>query len=372
MDTVVELQGISKNYKGLNVLENINLSVGRNDFMVICGRPSSGKSVLLRLLTGLEKQTGGKIMLRGRDMSAMTATERNLGYVPQDFALYPHKNVYENIAYPLQLLKKRSAAIKPLVHRAAEMVHIEELLKKIPTQLSGGQKQRVAVARGIVKQTDIYVLDDPLAGLDFKLREKLVDDLKALQKELNACFIYTTSDPIEALSLASRVAILHDGHIRETGRPETVYANPGHLSAMTVLGFPGANTLDGTLVYEASELWCRTTLFKFPISQNSTHDTAKKHTEVTVGFRPETVRETSAKNVNSLSGNIFLREDLGAEEIIYINIRGVSLTMIKPSAGTAHYDVDDMINIRINAASFFVFDQKTGSQIARGAGNYHV
>ncbi len=253
MDTVVEFKGVSKKYSDLLILEDINLSVRQDDFMVIYGMPSSGKTVLLRLLMGLEEPDAGDIILRGENVRHMPPKIRNIGYVPQDFALIPHKTIFENIAYPLRLMKKSTREIKPVVQRAASMLSIEELLDKLPTQLSGGQKQRVAVARGIVKETDIYLFDDPLAGLDFKLRERLIDDLRRLQDEIAACFIYATSDPIESLTLAASIAVLHERTIAEIGDPQSIYLNPRHLSTMDILGFPRANLFDGHLTKKQSD-----------------------------------------------------------------------------------------------------------------------
>ena len=193
---------------------------------------------------GLEEPDGGDIILRGDNVRHMPPKVRNIGYVPQDFALIPHKTIFENIAYPLRLIKKSTLEIKPVVQRAASMLSIEELLDKLPTQLSGGQKQRVAVARGIVKETDIYLFDDPLAGLDFKLRERLIDDLRRLQEEIAACFIYATSDPIESLTLAASIAVLHEGQLRNRGAPVHLFRSPSPFHHR-YMGFPRANLFDG-------------------------------------------------------------------------------------------------------------------------------
>ena len=181
MGSIVEFHGVTKRYGKTEILKELDLKIPENDFTVVYGLPSSGKSVLLRVLMGLEFPDEGDILLRGQDVRKRPPNERNLGYIPQDFALFPQKTIFENIAYPLRLMRRPDGEIRGIVQRAAEMLSIDDLLGKLPTQLSGGQKQRVAIARGIVKETDIYVFDDPLAGLDFKLREKLFDDLKMLR-----------------------------------------------------------------------------------------------------------------------------------------------------------------------------------------------
>jgi ABC-type sugar transport system ATPase subunit len=372
MDMVVEFKDVSKKYSNLSVLEHVELSVKQDDFMVIYGLPSSGKTVLSRLLMGLEEPDAGDILLRGENVRHMPPKIRNIGYVPQDFALIPHKTIFENIAYPLRLMKKSTLEIKPVVQRAASMLRIEELLDKLPTQLSGGQKQRVAVARGIVKETDIYLFDDPLAGLDFKLRERLIDDLRLLQEDLTACFIYATSDPIESLTLAASIAVLHEKTICEIGEPQSLYLNPHHLSTIDILGFPRANLLDGRVIRKASEVWCQTNFLEFPIVMDAEVSAFDNLMDVAVAVRPESIQKTMAGDEKCLTADIYLREDLGAEEIIYLNIQDDSLTMVNPSSQNGHYDVGDQINICINTASIFIFEKDTGARIGRGAESFNA
>jgi ABC-type sugar transport system ATPase subunit len=366
MDTVVEFKDVSKKYSHLPVLEHIQLSVKRDDFMVVYGLPSSGKTVLFRLLMGLEDPDSGDIILRGKNVRRMPPKVRNIGYVPQDFALIPHKTIFENIAYPLRLMRKSSHEIKPVVERAASMLSIEDLLDKLPTQLSGGQKQRVAVARGIVKETDIYLFDDPLAGLDFKLREKLIDDLRRLQDEISACFIYATSDPIESLTLAASIAVLHKKTICEIGDPQSIYLNPYHLSTIDILGFPRANLLDGQVFRKASEIWCQTDFLEFPIVMDNDATAFEGPLDVTVAVRPESIQKALGRDEKCLTANIYLREDLGAEEIIYLNIQDSSLTMVNPSSQNGRYDVGDQIRVCMNTATIFVYQKDTGDRIGRG------
>ncbi|MFZ9702532.1 MAG: ABC transporter ATP-binding protein, partial [Candidatus Nanopelagicales bacterium] len=179
----LDVKGLSKSYGNKVVLDNLSFTAAMNDFSVVCGKPGNGKSVLVRTIMGLETVDAGSIIVRGKDVAQVSAGERNIGYVPQSFALYPHYSVKENIEYPLVLSKASEAEKKEAVERVSELLRIKDLLHKKPDQLSGGQKQRVAIARGLAKSTDVYVLDDPLVGLDFKLRERLIDDLRKTQEE---------------------------------------------------------------------------------------------------------------------------------------------------------------------------------------------
>lgn len=372
MDTVVEFNAVSKAYNNRPVLEHVRLSVNKGDFMVIYGLPSAGKTVLLRLLMGLEKPDSGDIILRGENVRHMPPSVRDIGYVPQDFALIPHQTIFENIAYPLRLIKKSALEIKPVVQRAASMLNIEELLDKLPTQLSGGQKQRVAVARGIAKESDIYLFDDPLAGLDFKLREKLIDDLRRLQEDLAASFIYATSDPIESLTLAANIALLHEKTICEVGDPQSIYLNPQHLATIDILGFPRANLLNGRILKANSELWCRTDFLEFLVVMEDEASAFEYPLDVTVAIRPESIKKQFGKAAQCLTADIYLREDLGAEEIIYLNIQDSSLTMVNPASQNGHYDVGDQISIGIEPASIFVFEKNTGARIGRGVNKFNA
>jgi len=373
---VLEFRGIAKSYGERPLLAGVDLAVPAGDFLVIYGPPASGKSVLLRLLMGLEQPTTGHVWLRGEDATAISAAERNIGYVPQSFALYPHLSVHDNIAYPLQLAGTPKADREPIVRRAATMLKIGDLLAKRPDQLSGGQKQRVAIARGIAKETEIYVLDDPLAGLDFKLREQLVDDLKVLQEETRATFVYTTSDPIEALTLADHLAVLADGRIVESGEPERLYRLPGHLRTMELVGFPRANFVPGTLRGVDGALRCETRLFDAPVRFEPGPRLDFEETAVSVGVRPEDVVLAGERDGSSppgdwatFSATVTLREDLGGEEIVYLDADGTPLsTVIRHHAGQANPALGQRVDVAVLVADLLVFDARSGRRIARGSG----
>jgi len=325
---VLAFERIAKTYGHREILTGVDLAVSPGDFLVVYGPPASGKTVLMRILMGLEHPTTGTVRLRGADVTRLPAAERNIGYVPQSFALYPHISVHDNIAYPLKLAGIAKREAEPIVTRAAEMLKIGDLLGKRPDQLSGGQKQRVAIARGIAKQTELFVLDDPLAGLDFKLREQLVDDLKGLQATSRATFLYTTSDAIEALTLADTLAVLAGGRIVEAGPPERLYDAPAWAATMRVLGFPPANFLEGTMIERNGLIWCEAGPFTFPTKLDQQW-TGRK---VTVGLRPESIKLGGAPMLNgtglSMQVRVLLREDLGGEAIVYLEAAGRELTTV--------------------------------------------
>jgi ABC-type sugar transport system ATPase subunit len=296
--------------------------------------------------------------------------ERNIGYVPQSFALYPHLSVRANISYPLDLAHVPASESREVVATAAAMLKIEEHLDKKPDQLSGGQKQRVAIARGIAKRTDFFILDDPLAGLDFKLREQLVDDLRGLNTATGASILYVTSDVMEAMTLADELSVLAAGSVIEHGLPEALYRDPHHVGTMALVGFPPANFVRGSLQGRDGELWCTTPLFAFLADVQSD----RASTDVIVGFRPEQIRLSHAESESDgadgralqFSASVVLREDLGGEDIVYLAASGESLTMVDRDHRRGD-DLDQAVTVSTFPHNLALFDAATGERVGRGA-----
>lgn len=318
---LVEFSGISKSFGKDKVLVDLSWSVEEGEFAVLFGQGATGKSVLLRTLVGLEIPDAGTVTLRGADAAHIKPGDRKIGYVPQSFALFPDRTVFDNIAYPLQVGKVEEATQKEAVQRVAELLDIPELLDRTPSQLSGGQKQRVAIARGMAPDTEIYVLDDPLVGLDFKLREKLIDDLRKTREALGATFLYATSDATEALSLASKVAVLAEGAVQEYGPPREVYLSPSHIATMSALCFPAANRIPA----EVAEGRLGTAWGSIAIEFDK-----KADDDLVAMVRPEHIELMVDNGENGLGGEatVMLREDLGAEEIVYLQSNDYDFTAV--------------------------------------------
>jgi len=367
---ILVVENISKVYSGTPVLTDLTFSAMSGDLTVVYGPPAAGKSVLVRVLTGLERPDSGRIILRGQDVTHEAPAERNIGYVPQSFALYPHLSVRANISYPLDLAHVPSSESREVVATAAAMLKIEEHLDKKPDQLSGGQKQRVAIARGIAKRTDFFILDDPLAGLDFKLREQLVDDLRGLNTATGASILYVTSDVIEAMTLADELSVLAAGSVIEHGLPETLYRDPHNVGTMALVGFPPANFVRGSLQRRNGELWCTTPLFAFLADVQ--FDRAP--TDLIVGFRPERIRLSHAGSepdgadgrALQFSASVVLREDLGGEDIVYLAASGESLTMVDRDHHRGD-DLDQVVTVAIFPHNLALFDAASGERVGRGA-----
>jgi ABC-type sugar transport system ATPase subunit len=352
----IELQNISKSYGSTTVVDGLNLGFESGRFSVVLGSPVSGKSVLMRLIMGLEPPDQGRILFRGKDVTNESAGSRNFGYVPQSFALYPHYRVFDNIAYPLALAKKDKVRTQEQVRTVARKLKIDHLLQKFPNQLSGGEKQRVALARGMIKDSSVFVLDDPLVGLDFKLREQLFIDLREMLSEIEGSVIYTTSDPLETLALADQVFVLDDKRIIESGSIDQVYDEPQQLRSLKLLGVPAANFISGELTGRI----CQT---PFGPCEIDLAEEIATTTPVQLGFRPEAIRlEESAPPFLNSDGRVLLQEDLGAETLLYFESASSRLVAYW-SNGEAPPIASESFRFSIDPGSFHVFDSKDGRHL---------
>lgn len=242
-DTILELQEIEKSFGDTKVLKHISLSIQRGEFITLLGPSGCGKTTTLRIISGLEQPDRGRVLLAGEDMTQRAPEKRDVNTVFQNYALFPHMNVYDNIAYGLKLRKTAKPEIKKRVTEALEMVQLSGYEKRMPAQLSGGQKQRVAIARALINKPQLLLLDEPLGALDLQLRRQMQLELKQLQRKLGLTFIYITHDQEEAINMSSRIVVMHEGLLEQVGTPDEVYHHP---RTSYVAGFVGnANILSG-------------------------------------------------------------------------------------------------------------------------------
>ena len=355
----VSFDGLTKRFGTNTVLDGLSAEVRDQSFTVITGPPASGKSLIFRLLVGLETPTAGSIRVNGTDVVGLKPGKRPVSYVPQSFALFPHLTVYDNIAYPLTLARANRREIDTRVRESAETLSITPLLSKTPDTLSGGEKQRVAVARGLSQRADVFVLDDPLVGLDFKLRERLMDDLKRLRADLGATFLYATSDPLEALIMAEDLAVLAEGQVLQMADVETVYREPTHLRAMQLVGFPRANLLEG---------WVIGKVVKFGPIRLTSETPIADGTAVTVGLRTEalTLNGTSDPAI-TVPATVSLVEDLGSDLVVYLDADGLALTMSLEATGDPPPPIGTALDVSFRPQDAILFDTTTGRRLCRGS-----
>lgn len=361
--SMLEFKNVSKKLHGITIAEQMDLQIREDTFSVIFGAPGSGKSTLLRLITGLEKPDSGDIYIAGKRVNNVKPGDRNIGYVPQSFALYPHYSVFDNIAYPLKLLGVSKKNYTPIVQSTAEQLQITHLLEKRPDQCSGGEKQRVAIARGIVKNTQIFILDDPLTGLDFKLRERLFDDLREMREGLQATFIYTTSDPLEALMLAEDIHVFDNGKIIEHGDIEDVYYHPQHVRSIAMLGFPNTNTFTATIKANGSSPTIETAFGQFQAQLDKNADS-----DVYVALRPQYIRfnPMDKNDLLTFEADVTLIEDLGGELHVYLEVAGMEMEAVVPHHEAEHLS-EGSATIGVLPQHFQIFSTSDHTRIGQGA-----
>lgn len=365
MTTAIEMHDVVRRYGELAVLDGFSLQVPSGSFTVLFGLPASGKSVVVRLVAGLEDPDEGTIDLRGAPAAGIDPGTRNIGYVPQSFALFPHYSVRRNIGYPLEIQRVDKATIAEKVERTAQTLRIEPLLDKSPDQLSGGEKQRVAIARGLVKDTDLFVLDDPLTGLDFKLREQLIEDLRDMQANLGATFLYTTSEALEALLLAENLVVMDRGRVVEAGPTSQLYHDPQRLETAHYIGFPRAAMLDGVLEVAQGAPRCTTEAFALPVELR---DGVDADGAVAVAVRPEGVvigAPSDDPATIELSARTIIAEDLGSESIVHLDVGGQELVTVIPDGGRVPA-LDEQVAVTVHLAAVAIYDPATGARLGQG------
>ena len=357
MTSYVKLENIWKTFqekkRKTEVLKGLNLDVEKGEFVVILGPSGEGKTTILRIIAGLLKQDKGHVYLRGEIVDDLPPKDRNVAMVPQNYALYPFMSVYDNIAFPLKIKHTPKEEIRKKVLEVAKMLRIDNLLDKKPSQLSGGQMQRVAIARALVKGADIILMDEPLSNLDAQIRVLAREELKELHRELGTTIIYVTHDQVEALSLATKVALLHDGIIQAYGPPMEVYRRPTNAWVGGFLGNPPMNIVKGKIV-DGSVV-----VGNYKLGMPSDYkDIVKDGQEVLVGMRPE---DLEISNSGALEGTVEFIESLGVYNIIHVRIGDSVIRVIEK---TYHgRERGEKVKIAIDVNKIVLFEAATGKNL---------
>ena len=303
------------------VLSDINLEIEDKSFCILLGPSGCGKSTLLRLIAGLEQPDSGEIFIDDKKVNDIHPKDRDIAFVFQSYALYPHLTVYENMAFPLKIRNEDKKTIEKKVKEAASILGLEELLKRKPKELSGGQRQRVALGRAIVRNAKIFLMDEPLSNLDAKLRANMRVEIKKLHQKLNTTFIYVTHDQTEALTMGDTIVILNEGKIFQKDTPENIFKNPKNTFVASFSGTYPMNLIEGDVV----ENKIKTKDIEFLIPNNYT-DKLKDKTKVIIGIRPENIRLDKKENDIEKTFNIDFVENTGAIKVVYFkenNIKAV-------------------------------------------------
>ena len=299
------------------VIRDLDLDVVESEFLVLLGPSGCGKSTLLHSIAGLIDVAGGSIAIGGRDMTWADPTDRNIGMVFQSYALYPTMSVQRNMSFGLRINGTPKAEIERRVNRAAEMLHLQPLLKRKPSQLSGGQRQRVAIGRALVREAGVFLFDEPLSNLDAKLRAELRRELKLLHKKLRSTMIYVTHDQVEAMTLATRIVVMRAGKIQQIGAPDQVYEKPENLFVAGFLGSPGMNFLSGQLRAEAGTTVFASDSLSLDVSCYAWRSQLQAAQDVILGIRPENLLIHRA---GEFQGKVSLVEPMGNHHLSLIHI----------------------------------------------------
>jgi multiple sugar transport system ATP-binding protein len=351
----LELRNVAKSYGAVKVIEGINLSIADGEFVALVGPSGCGKSTILRMIAGLEDITGGQIAIGNEVVNELTPRERNIAMVFQSYALYPHMNVYRNMAFNLELAGKPKAEIEQRVREAARMLELEHLLDRKPSQLSGGQRQRVAMGRAVVRDPSVFLFDEPLSNLDAKLRVQMRSEIKALHRKVGVTSVYVTHDQVEAMTLADRVVVLDKGVIQQAGSPMELYREPANTFVAGFIGSPAMNFFEATV----SGASARTTTgesFAF-----DPEISVAEGTKVTVGVRPEHFQRGEAET--AVTGTVGFVEPTGGLTFVTLDIAGTSVVVT--TNGEDIIRTGDRLTIHVPARQVYVFDQSTGRRISR-------
>ncbi|MGH8780985.1 ABC transporter ATP-binding protein [Paraburkholderia sp.] len=363
-------KGLTKRYdSGPPVLHPLDLHIRDGEFVVLLGPSGCGKSTMLRMIAGLEDITGGELSIGDTVVNARPARERNVAMVFQNYALYPHMTVYDNIAFGLRRLKVSAAEIDRRVREVAAALSLDGMLERKPRAMSGGQQQRAAIARAMIKTPAVFLFDEPLSNLDAKLRAQLRGDIKRLHQRLKTTTVYVTHDQLEAMTLADRVILMRGGHIEQSGSPSDLYRCPHTVFAAGFIGTPAMNFLDATVGFDGGAPYVQGYEQRWSLAAPRFAAAGIKLREgqaVKLAIRPNYLKlggtdESNSASALRLAGRVELVELLGAEALVTFDFAGEHLAALVPANSVPA--PGDMVTFRFDADDLHVFDTQSGRNV---------
>jgi multiple sugar transport system ATP-binding protein len=345
----VEFRNVSKDFGGACVVDDLSLEIRDGEFVVLLGPSGCGKTTTLRMLAGLETVTSGEIYIGGERVNDVPTQHRDLAMVFQSYALYPHMTIAENIGYPLRVRKIEKNERADRVNRVAAMLEIESLLDRKPRQLSGGERQRVALARAIVREPRAYLMDEPLSNLDARLRVQMRGELKRLQHQLGTTTIYVTHDQAEAMTLASRVAVMRKGRLQQFDTPMNIYNEPANRFVAEFVGSPSMNFVEGRIdraTFVSDSL-------RIPLN-------IQLAGPLTMGIRPEHIQVFAEPHDGAIAATVYVTELMGNETFVFLSVGENRLIARAPADFRA--DVESKVWLRLATERAHFFDPASGSR----------
>jgi multiple sugar transport system ATP-binding protein len=350
----VNIQNVQKRFGSVRVIHGIDIDIEDGEFVALVGPSGCGKSTLLRMIAGLEELSDGQIRIGKREVSNLRARDRDIAMVFQNYALYPHMTVKDNMGFALKLKKVGAQESQAKVDRAASILGLESLLERYPRQLSGGQRQRVAMGRALVRDPQVFLFDEPLSNLDAKLRVQMRGEIKALHQRIGTTTIYVTHDQVEAMTMADKIVVLHDGRIEQIGAPLELYDRPANLFVAGFIGSPAMNFIHG----HVEEGVFRTTKGLTLPLPHMVDPAMLGARELVYGIRPEHIRVAASEG---MEGQVQLVEATGSEVYVKLSCQGEEMACLFRERLDVRFG--DTLGISIDPTNIHLFDIKTGKRI---------
>jgi multiple sugar transport system ATP-binding protein len=368
----LNIDNVIKHYQDVEVLKSINIRINKGDFLVLVGPSGCGKSTLLNMIAGLDEITDGEISINGREMKGVHPSKRDIAMVFQSYALYPNMTVEKNISFGLEMRKLPKPDRDAAVARVAKMLQIEPLLKRKPSQLSGGQRQRVAMGRALVRDPQVFLFDEPLSNLDAKLRVDMRTEIKLLHQRLGATIVYVTHDQIEAMTLATKIAVMNGGVVQQFGTPDEIYHNPVNTFVAGFMGSPSMNLVSGKVVKVEGRLSFEIETAEpgrpllLPVERDSEAVARYLGQTVTVGLRPETITDPQSANrtegvIHEAELRVELTEPTGADMFVVTHLGAVEVVGRMRSRASARANSE--ARFAFDVSRTVAFDLATGERI---------
>ena len=350
--------------EGVVAVQSFNLDIADKEFIVLVGPSGCGKSTTLRMVAGLEEISDGELYIDGKLMNYVDSKERDISMVFQNYALFPHMTVYENMAFPLTLRHERRDVIDQKVREAAQILDITDYLDRKPRALSGGQRQRVAIGRAIVRAPKVMLMDEPLSNLDAKLRNEMRAEIIKLRKRINTTFLYVTHDQTEAMTLGDRIVIMKDGYIQQIGTPQEVFNHPANLFVASFIGTPVMNFFDAMLIREGESYSVELDGWRVPLSEAKRRRLLEKDVQggpVTLGVRPE---HMLLWQEGGIEARVDVREMMGSSVHLHVTAAGrEAIIVVQLYDAEDSYDSGDTVRFRFAGSSAHVFDRESGRNL---------
>jgi len=352
----VTFRNVQKSYGKTQIIERLGFEIEDGEFVVLVGPSGCGKSTLLRMLAGLEDITGGEIMIDGRVVNELESKDRDIAMVFQSYALYPHMTVGENMGFSLRLRNADKGVTEQRVAAAAKILNLDKLLGRYPRELSGGQRQRVAMGRAIVRDPKVFLFDEPLSNLDAKLRVAMRAEIKALHQRLKTTTVYVTHDQIEAMTMADRIVVMHDGEVEQIGTPLELYDRPDNLFVAQFIGSPAMNVIEGTVRRSNGRCSVEAHGAIWPVPAGTSAEEGKA---VHYGVRPGDM--TLSDPANGVPAKVIVVEPTGAETELVVEVGEAQITLAVH--GRVDAQPDQMVGLVIASESVHLFDRESGKRL---------